>query len=362
MRIFAAAMKKNDNISDKKPVIISGPCSVESREQTVATYTALAETGMVDMIRAGIWKPRTNPNSFEGVGECGFEWLEEGKRLTGLPFGVEVANARHLETAVAHGADMVWIGARTTGNPFSVQEIADAIRGIDIKVLVKNPLTMDIALWEGAVRRILNSADNPENVWLVHRGFSQMGNGTFRNPPMWHLAIEMRRRFPEMTILCDPSHICGNRENIATVSQKAADLDYDGLIIESHCCPQQALTDAAQQVTPESLAEILTGIIWRTANTENRQFLEALERCRYEIDELDSEIFALMSRRMEISEQIGRIKKDNDITILQDQRWNAIQERLMSKAAEWGLSLEFIRDVLDAIHVESINHQNKVMN
>ena len=350
------------DLKSRRPLIIAGPCSAETEEQTVETCLRLAESGQVDMLRAGVWKPRTKPNTFEGVGERGLAWLSKVKQMTGMPYGVEVANAKHVYTALSYGVDMVWVGARTTVSPFSVQEIADALRGSDVKVLIKNPMSPDIELWAGAVARMLNAGIKPENIGLIHRGFVYYGKSRFRNPPMWHLAIEMRRRFPDMVMLGDPSHICGNRELLAEVSQKAADLSYDGLIIESHINPNQAWSDASQQVTPGQLLDLLEQVKWRADNVENQEYLNALDRCRGEIDQLDAEIFNLLSQRMTVSEEIGHIKKVNNVAILQGGRWNAIVERITSQAQRLNLSEEFLQTVLEAIHLESINHQNKVMN
>lgn len=352
----------SESFSFVKPLIVAGPCSVETREQTLETCRRLAETGRVAMIRGGVWKPRTYPTGFQGVGEVGLEWLGEAKGETGLPFGVEVANARHVEAALAAGADMVWIGARTTGNPFSVQEVAEALRGSRVAVFVKNAPMTDIGLWAGAVERLTGAGIAEDRIMLIHRGFSQFNGGGFRNPPMWHLALEMRRRFPGMGMLCDPSHIAGRRSRLAEVAQKAADLSYDGLFVESHCDPDSALSDAAQQVTPDGLVELLDSVIWRDENPEHSEFEREIERLRLEIDQIDAQMFELLARRMGVSEEIGRIKRENGVTILQRKRWREVVENVVGRAAELNLSPEFIRAVLDAVHMESIAHQNDVMN
>lgn len=346
----------------RKPWIIAGPCSVESREQTLETCMELAACDCVDMIRGGVWKPRTYPGCFQGVGEVGLKWLEEASRLTGLPFGVEVANARHVEASLKAGAAMVWVGARTTGNPFSVQEVADALRGVDILVLLKNPPMADVGVWAGAVERLLASGIDAERLSLIHRGFSQSGNGCYRNPPLWSVALEMRQRFPELKLLCDPSHICGGREHLAEISQKAADLSYEGLFVESHNNPASALSDAEQQITPAELKRMLCSIRWRKEGPECPGFEREVERLRLEIDQIDAQLFALLSHRMSIAEGIGCIKRENDVTILQRRRWEEIVEGIVARAATLNLSPEFIRTILDAIHMESIAHQNKVMN
>ena len=347
----------------KRPMIIAGPCSAETEEQTIRTCGELAATGMVDVIRAGVWKPRTRPGGFEGVGEPALAWLARAKRETGLPFGVEVANSRHVHTALSYGADMVWIGARTTVNPFSVQEIADALKGSAVKVFIKNPISPDIALWGGAVERIAGAGIPRENIGLIHRGFAHVGGGNgYRNPPMWHQAIEMRRRYPDIVLLCDPSHICGRRDYIAEVAQKAADLFYDGLIVESHTEPDKALSDAAQQLTPADLKTMLQSIVWRSPNADSPEFREALAECRREIDDIDAELFSLMSRRMGVADRIGRIKKENNVMILQGGRWNEIMEKTIAQSEGLNLSPDFIRAILEAVHLESIAHQNRVMN
>lgn len=348
--------------NSKKPLIIAGPCSVESRTQLADTCSALADTGMVDMVRGGVWKPRTRPGHFQGVGEVGLEWLAESKAVTGLPFGVEVANAAHTETALKYGADMVWIGARTTVNPFNVEEIADTLRGTQVLVMIKNAPIPDTGLWSGAVERIARAGIPSERIMLIHRGFVQSSGSGLRNPPAWHIALEMRRRFPQLKMLCDPSHICGDKIHLFGIAQKAADLSYDGLFIESHINPSVALSDSAQQITPTELAELLKSVKWRKEAAHHPEFERELERYRLEIDQIDSELFGLMSRRMQIAEGIGSIKRDNDVTILQRKRWEELVENILSRADSLNLNREFISAILDAIHLESIAHQNKVMN
>jgi len=346
----------------KRPLVIAGPCSAETEEQTIQTLIRVAQTGMVDALRAGIWKPRTNPGSFEGIGVKGLSWLARAKELTGLPVATEVATAKHVENALEFGVDILWLGARTTVNPFSVQEIADALRGSNVKLLVKNPTAPEVDLWAGAVNRLLKVGVNVENLGLVHRGFSVFGRSDYRNAPMWHLAFEMRSRFPGMTMLCDPSHISGKRDYIQEISQKAADLNYDGLIIESHISPKEAWSDAGQQLVPEELGKLLRSISWRRATTDDPEYVEALEQLRREIDQIDAEVFNLLSRRMNTAENIGRIKLDNNVAILQSDRWQSIVDRVTERYSGLGLSKEFLHTVLEAIHIESINRQNKVMN
>ncbi|MDR0510760.1 MAG: chorismate mutase [Rikenellaceae bacterium] len=353
---------KSFDLHAKRPLLIAGPCSAETEQQTVETMVALAKTGLVDVLRAGIWKPRTNPGSFEGIGVKGLPWLARAKELTGLPLAVEVATAKHVEQALDFGVDILWVGARTTVNPFSVQEIANAAKGSGAKILVKNPVSPDIDLWAGAINRFVKMGFDERDLGLIHRGFSSFGRGEYRNAPMWHLAIEMRSRFPQIAIICDPSHITGKRELLYEVAQKAADLYYDGLMVESHIDPSCALSDAAQQLTPADYQTLAQRILWRRKSADNPEYINALERLRGQIDEIDSELFALMGRRMKIAEHIGEVKRDNNVAILQSDRWNSIVDKVVSGYSGLGLSDEFLRRVLDAIHTESINHQNRVMN
>lgn len=351
------------DLNRKRPLIIAGPCSAETRSQTLDTCAALAATGAVDILRAGVWKPRTKPGSFEGAGVRGLAWLAEARAATGLPVAVEVATARHVEAALRHGVDALWVGARTTVSPFAVQDIADALRGNrDVAVIVKNPVNPDIDLWTGAVERFAGAGIGPERLGLVHRGFSYFGESRYRNSPMWHLVFGMRARFPELAMICDPSHIAGDRAYVHEIAQTAADLRYDGLMVESHIRPDEALSDASQQLTPAALEEMLRAIHWRTGEGENPEFARRLEKYRREIDQIDSELFTLLSRRMEVSERIGEQKRDNNVAILQGNRWRDIVEKVMARAAELNLSDEFVRTVLEAIHIESINRQNKIMN
>ncbi len=344
----------------KRPLIISGPCSAETEEQVLETAKRLAATGKVDILRAGIWKPRTKPGMFEGIGVRGLPWLLQAKKITGLPVTVEVANGKQVHDALNFEVDVLWLGARTTVNPFSVQEVADALRGVDVPVLIKNPINPDLELWSGAVERVARSGIN--KIGLIHRGFSSYGNTEFRNAPMWQLAIEMKRRNPGLMMINDPSHICGRRDIIPDVAQKAIDLDFDGLMIESHIDPDQAWSDAKQQVTPERLLEILNQIIWRHETAEEKEFISALEKLREQINHIDDELMQLLGQRMKIADKIGEYKKDNNVTILQTNRWNQILDRAFQKGDKMGLSREFITKYLDAVHMESINHQNRIMN
>ena len=348
------------SVWNKRPLIISGPCSAETEEQILATAHRLAATGKVDMLRAGIWKPRTRPGQFEGVGKIGLPWLAKAKQQTGLPFTIEIATAKQVEDALSFGVDALWIGARTTVNPFSVQEIADALRGVNIPILIKNPINPDLELWTGAVERVAKAGI--KNIGLIHRGFSSYGNTAYRNAPMWHLAIEMKRRNPDMLFICDPSHICGRRDILLEISQKSIDLDYNGLMIESHIDPDNAWSDAMQQITPEVFGELIGKIIWRKENTDNTILHTSMEELRRQIDQLDDELMQILSERMKVADKIGIYKKDNNITILQTIRWNEILQRAIVQCEQLGLSKDFIIKYFDAVHMESINHQNNVMN
>jgi chorismate mutase len=345
---------------NKRPLIISGPCSAETEEQVLETAQRLAATGKVDMLRAGIWKPRTKPGMFEGIGAKGLPWLQQAKKITGLPTTVEVATAKQVEDALTFGVDVLWVGARTTVNPFSVQDVADALRGVDVPVLIKNPINPDIELWQGAVERIARAGI--KEIGLIHRGFSSYGNTEFRNAPMWHLAIEMKRRMPGLPIINDPSHICGRRDILLTTAQKAIDLDFDGLMIESHIDPDNAWSDAKQQITPERLSEMLGEIIWRRENVSSETFHAALDKLREQINHIDDELMQLISQRMNIAGKIGEYKKNNSVTILQSSRWSEILDKAVKKAGKLDLSEEFVIKYMDAIHMESINRQNKIMN
>lgn len=342
-----------------RPWIISGPCSAETEEQVLASARALSASGKVHLFRAGIWKPRTKPGGFEGVGEIGLEWLQHAKTETGLPFTVEVATAKQVEAALKHGTDVLWIGARTTANPFSVQEVADALKGVDIPVLIKNPTNPDLELWTGALERVRGAGIT--RVGLIHRGFSTYGNTEYRNAPLWHLAIDMKLRHPQVPIINDPSHICGRRDILLDVMQRSVDLDFDGLMIECHPDPDAAWSDAKQQVTPDRLNEILEQIRWRLDDVNSETFHMALDSLRQQINQYDNELMQLLGQRMQVAEQIGRYKKENNITILQTGRWQSIVEKACAQGEQVGLSREFITRYLEAVHMESINRQKRVL-
>jgi len=349
-----------ESLGIDKPLIISGPCSAETETQMVSTATQLVATGKVHVLRAGIWKPRTRPGQYEGAGEEGLKWLMAAKQETGLPVTTEVANAAHVEACLKAGVDILWVGARTTVNPFSVQEVADALKGVDIPVMVKNPVNPDLELWIGALERL--SRAGIKKMAAIHRGFSSFEKGPFRNAPMWDFAIELKTRIPELEIICDPSHISGTRDLIALVAQKALDLDMAGVMIESHINPDAAWSDAKQQVTPATLQKIVEGLVVRTVSSDNKVFKDTLSVLREQIDQIDDEIMQKMAARMKISEKIGQYKKDNNVTILQVNRWEEIIKTRVMMGMAMGLDEGFMRDLLRLVHHESIQVQTKVMN
>lgn len=344
----------------QRPFIISGPCSAETEEQMLTTARMLAATKKVDALRAGIWKPRTRPGQFEGAGLEGLAWLAKAKKETGLPITTEVATAAHVEACLKAGVDILWIGARTTVNPFSVQEVADALQGVDIPVMVKNPVNPDLELWLGALERIERAGI--KRMAAIHRGFSSFEKGPFRNAPMWDLAIELRTRVPGLEMFCDPSHISGNRDLIALIAQKALDLDMAGLMIESHLNPDAAWSDAKQQITPAALASLIENLVVRTVSTDDKAFKDTLSLLRDQIDHIDDEIMQKMANRMKISRQIGQYKKDNSVTILQVSRWEEIVQTRVSLGKAMGLDEGFTKDLLRLVHHESIQVQTRVMN
>lgn len=343
-----------------RPFIISGPCSAETEDQVLETAHHISQVSQVSVFRAGIWKPRTRPGAFEGVGTKGLKWLKKVKEETGLLVGTEVANEKHVYEALKYGIDLLWIGARTSVNPFTVQEIADALNGVDVMVLVKNPVNPDIDLWTGAVERIAKAGIR--KLGAVHRGFSTYEKTNYRNQPNWQLPIELRRRIPDLPIICDPSHIAGSRKYIYEISQKAMDLNFDGLIIESHIDPDNAWSDAAQQVTPADLKDLLRKLVLRNPNPADPKVLDVLGELRQQIDIFDDTLLDLIEKRMKIAETIGRFKKENNITVLQSARWDEVISQAVSKGEAKGLSPEFIDAFFKAIHQESINHQMKVIN
>ena len=341
----------------KRPIVIAGPCSVESEHQVMTTAKELSDNG-IKIFRGGIWKPRTSPGGFEGIGEIGLPWLKKVKEETGMLISTEVATKAHVELALEAGVDMVWIGARTSANPFAVQEVADALKaaGKDIPVLVKNPVNPDLELWIGALKRIYNAGLH--RLGAIHRGFSTYGKHLYRNMPQWHIPIELQRRYPELPIFCDPSHISGKRELIASVSQQALDMNFAGLIIESHCDPESAWSDKNQQVSPEVLNLILNTLVLRdeTTTTENLALL------RKQIDQINDELLELLAKRMRVTCEIGQFKKEHKMPVIQQNRYNDLMERLVKNGEVLGLSEDFVRSILVAIHEESVRQQLEIVN
>ena len=345
--------------NNTKPFLIAGPCSAETRDQVIQTAIRLKNIDKVNLLRAGIWKPRTKPDSFEGVGAKGLPWLQEAKELTGIPLTVEVAKAKHVELCLEHEIDTLWIGARTTVNPFAVQEIADALQGTDIPIFVKNPINADLALWQGAIERIKRAGIN--KIAAIHRGFSSVGEKFYRNRPQWQIALAFKSESPVIPLICDPSHICGRRDILLDVSQKAMDLNYDGLMIESHIDPDQAWSDAKQQITPEALRDLIEQLVLREVRENDQTTQTQLDYLRQEINHIDDEILNLLANRMKVAQEIGEYKKQHNITILQLKRWREIILKSRKFANENGLSDEFIFNYLRSLHDESINQQAKVM-
>ena len=345
---------KINGIDDKRPVIIAGPCSAESREQVLNTAQSLASKG-IRIFRAGIWKPRTKPGGFEGVGAVGLPWLKEVKEKTGMLTSTEVATPYHVFEAIKAGIDILWIGARTVANPFAMQELADALKGTDIPILVKNPVNPDLELWIGAIERIYGAGIR--NIGVIHRGFSSYEKKLYRNLPLWHIPIELKRRYPELSMFCDPSHIGGKRELVAPIAQQALDLNFDGLIIESHCDPDHALSDAAQQLTPDVLDYTLSMLVIR----DNAQTTEDITVLRKQIDEIDEQLLATLAKRMRISREIGTYKKEHNMPILQSGRYNDILENRAKLGKAMELNPDFIAEIMKSIHEESVRVQMEIM-
>ena len=340
------------------PFVIAGPCSAETEEQVLKIAHELKDSD-VSVFRAGIWKPRTRPGGFEGVGEIGLKWLKKAKAETGLLMGTEVATAAHCKLALENDIDVLWVGARTTANPFAVQEIADTLAGTDKIVLIKNPVNPDMALWLGGVERLY--AAGIKKLGVIHRGFSTYEKTKYRNIPEWQIAIELQNKFPDLPLIIDPSHITGNRNMILEVTQEALDLNYDGMIIETHTDPDNAWSDAAQQVTPDALKQIFKDLKVRKVSGDN-DFDQKMTKLRANIDVLDANLLDLLGKRMKVADEIGQVKKDNNVAILQNNRWNEIQEKMIAEGAKKGLTEEFIVRLFKDIHQESIGHQEKVLN
>ena len=340
-----------------KPAIIAGPCSAETEEQLLTTCLALADLG-VDAFRAGVWKPRTRPGMFEGNGEIALSWIQTVRKHTKIPFSVEVATPQHVELALKYGVEILWIGARTTVNPFNVQDLADCLRGVDVPVMIKNPVNPDLSLWIGAIERIYNAGIR--KIVAIHRGFSGMNQDKYRNAPTWQIPLELRRLFPEIPLICDPSHITGRRDLIEMVSQKALDLNYDGLMIESHTNPDEAWSDAKQQVTPLRLKEILANLKIKQEKIDNKFVINQLEEIRSKIDAVDRELLEVLMTRMQLVEQVGIYKKEHNMTVFQRERWNEIFNSRTEWATQMQLNPTFIQRVFDLIHLESIKKQTEI--
>ena len=341
-----------------RPMVIAGPCSAESEEQVLETARGLASWG-IHMFRAGIWKPRTHPGCFEGVGVAGLKWLKKVKEETCMAVCTEVANEKHVYECLKYGVDMLWIGARTTANPFLMQEIADALQDTDVPVLVKNPINPDLELWIGALER-LNQA-GIKKLGVIHRGFSTTNSKPYRNAPGWQLAIELRARFPELPFFADPSHMGGSRKYLQELSQRAMDLGLEGLMIESHCNPDVALSDAKQQLTPTDLRTLIESLIIREKDSVDQDYREGIEQLRAQIDILDENLLNTLGSRMDVSQKIGTYKRDHNVAILQMARWDEIMDEMKKNARVHGLSEKFIEAVFNAIHEESVRIQNEVL-
>ena len=348
-----------DDFKLSHPLVIAGPCSAETEDQVLKIAHELKNSD-VSIFRAGIWKPRTRPGGFEGVGEIGLKWLQKAKAETGLLMATEVATAAHVKLALEHDIDVLWIGARTTVNPFAVQEIADALQGTDKIVLLKNPVNPDLSLWIGGLERLYNA--NIKKLGVIHRGFSTYEKTKYRNNPEWQIAIDLQNRFPDLPLICDPSHITGKRDMIQEVSQQALDLNYDGLIIETHIDPDNAWSDAAQQVTPATLKQMFINLRVRKISDDESEYNQKMAKLRMQIDEFDGKLLEILGNRMKVADKIGLLKKEKNVAILQNQRWNEILGKMILEGEEKGLSNEFVMHLFKAIHQESITHQEKVIN
>ncbi|UWY28855.1 bifunctional 3-deoxy-7-phosphoheptulonate synthase/chorismate mutase type II [Flavobacterium sp. TR2] len=341
------------------PLVIAGPCSAETEDQVLKIAHELKDS-KVSVFRAGIWKPRTRPGGFEGVGEIGLKWLQKAKAETGLLMGTEVATAAHCKLALEHDIDVLWVGARTTANPFAVQEIADTLKGTDKIVLVKNPVNPDLALWLGGVERLHMAGI--EKLGVIHRGFSTYEKTKYRNIPEWQIAIELQNKFPDLPLIIDPSHITGDRKMIFEVTQEALDLNYDGMIIETHIDPDNAWSDAAQQVTPDALKQIIKDLTIRKTDDTTDEYSQKMKKLRANIDVLDGNLLELLGKRMKVADEIGQVKKDANVAILQNNRWNEILGKMILEGEKKGLTEEFVLRMFKAIHQESIGHQEKIFN
>ena len=348
-----------DNFGLNHPLVIAGPCSAETEEQVLKIAHELKDTD-ANVFRAGIWKPRTRPGMFEGVGALGLKWMQKAKEETGMLITTEVANANHVDLALQHDVDILWIGARSTVSPFIVQEIAEALKGTDKPVLIKNPVNPDLALWLGAVERLYTA--NVKNLGVIHRGFSSYEKTKYRNKPEWQVAVDLQNKFPDLPLILDPSHIAGRRDIIFDLCQTALDLNYDGLMVETHHEPDKAWSDAAQQITPSTLIKIMDDLKIRKVTDEEEDFKNKIGTLRAQIDLIDHQLIETIGRRMKVSDGIGQLKKDKNVAVLQSKRWNEILGRMILEGEQHELSEEFILRMFKAIHQESINHQEKILN
>ncbi|MDE7128553.1 MAG: bifunctional 3-deoxy-7-phosphoheptulonate synthase/chorismate mutase type II [Bacteroidales bacterium] len=357
-RLDIAPISEWGMFEEPRPCVIAGPCSAESEIQVMETARQLKAAGL-NVFRAGIWKPRTHPGSFEGVGAQGLKWMQRAKRELGLKIATEVASEKHVFECLKYGVDLVWLGARTTANPFLVQEIADALKDVDIPVLVKNPVNADIDLWIGALERL--NAAGIRKLGVIHRGFSTFAKNKYRNEPGWQVAIELRSRYPRLPFFCDPSHMGGRREYLKEISQRSLDLGLEGLMIESHCDPTCALSDAGQQLVPQDLREMLMSLTVRENDSDSLEYKENIDQLRSQIDVIDENLLNLFASRMKISRRIGEYKRDNNIAIIQASRWDTVLESMVRKGNELGLSDKFLTTVFNAIHEASVQIQNDIL-
>ncbi len=342
-----------------KPLIIAGPCSAESHNQVMETARELAKLGTVNVLRAGVWKPRSRPGSFQGMGEPALGWLAEAKKETGLRLAVEVATAQHVEAALKYDIDVLWVGARTSANPFSTDQLASALQGVDIPVLVKNPIHPDLELWLGSIERF--SKAGIKKLGAIHRGFSPFQKSQYRNLPKWEIPIDLKSLLPELPVICDPSHIAGNPDLIMEISQKALDLSMDGLMIESHINPKAALSDAFQQITPSELSELISELTFRKVSPTTTEFIDILETLREKIDSLDQQLLELLSQRMDIVKEIGEYKRDNNVAVMQLRRWEAMIKSRIDFGKQQGLEEHYVKNLLRLVHKESVRKQAEIL-
>ncbi|MFN0201177.1 MAG: chorismate mutase [Bacteroidia bacterium] len=355
--LFPADQELTTFDAQRKPqILIAGPCSAETEAQVLATAEALSKIG-IDYFRAGVWKPRTSPGSFEGNGNIALQWLQKAKELYGIKVAVEVATPKHIEEALAHQVDLLWIGARTTVNPFAVQEIADALKGINVPVMVKNPMNPDLGLWIGAIKRLQKAGIT--EIMACHRGFNVYHTSVLRNPPLWEIPLEFKRRMPEIPLICDPSHICGNRLDLANIAQRAMDLGFEGLILETHPTPDEAWSDAAQQITPNRFLELISQLRYRKTSSQNLLYNTYLQQLRVEIDEIDEQLLGLLADRLKLAKKIGEIKNQNGVAFFQHDRWSEVLQHIQQLAQQLGINPDFAQKLFELMHLESLEIQGE---